>query len=87
MSKLEIRNQLQYVIASEQYLKPLLNTGKISIEVYNEVLEKLYDECELWKYGKIKNPRVEFNKKKREPKQTMANQNSGYISLTELAKE
>ena len=85
MSKSEIQNQLQYVIANEQYLKPLLNTGKISVEVYNEVLENLYDECELWKYGKIKNPRVEFNKKKRETKQTMASQNPGYISLTELA--
>ena len=85
MSKSEIQNQLQYVIANEQYLKPLLNTGKISVEVYNEVLENPYDECELWKYGKIKNPRVEFNKKKRETKQTMASQNPGYISLTELA--
>ncbi|MBR2883950.1 MAG: KilA-N domain-containing protein [Clostridia bacterium] len=86
MSKSEIQNQLQYVIANEQYLKPLLNAGKISVEVYNEVLENLYDECELWKYGRMKNPRVEFNKKTREPKQTMANQKPGYISLTELAK-
>ncbi len=86
MSKSAIQNQLQYVIANEQYLKPLLNSGKISIEVYNEVLENLYNECELWKYGKMKNPRVEFNKRKREPKQTMAKQNPGYISLTELAK-
>ena len=49
MSKSAIQNQLQYVIANEQYLKPLLNSGKISIEVYNEVLENLYNECELWK--------------------------------------
>ena len=86
MSKSAIQNQLQYVIANEQYLKPLLNSGKISIEVYNEVLENLYNECELWKFGKIKNPRVEFNKKKRETKQTIAKQNPGYISLTELSK-
>ncbi len=85
MSKSAIQNQLQYVIANEQYLKPLLNSGKISIEVYNEVLENLYNECELWRYGKMKNPRVEFNKKKRESKQTMAKQNPGYISLMELA--
>ena len=53
MSKSEIQNQLQYVIANEQYLKPLLNTGKISVEVYNEVLENLYDECELYLVSRL----------------------------------
>ena len=42
MNKSAIQNQLRYVIANKQYLKPLLESGEISEEVYNEVLENLY---------------------------------------------
>lgn len=47
MSKSAIQNQLWYIVANEQYLKPLLENEKISEEVYNEVLEKLYNEFEI----------------------------------------
>ena len=86
MSKSAIQNQLRYIIAREQYMKPLLQSEIITEEVYNEVLENLYDEFEVWKYSRIQNPGVEFRKKKREIKSTLAEQNPGYISLTELAK-
>ena len=86
MSKSAIQNQLRYIIAREQYMKPLLENEIISEEVYNEVLENLYDELEVWKYNKIQNPDVEFRKKKRKTKTTLAEQNPGYISLTELAR-
>ena len=86
MSKLAIQNQLRYVIAREQYMKPLLKNEIISEEVYNEVLENLYDELEVWKYNRIQNPGIEFRKKKREIKSTLAEQNPEYISLTELAR-
>ena len=86
MSKSAIQNQLRYIIAREQYMKPLLKNEIISEEVYNEVLENLYDELELWKYNRIQNPGIEFRKKKREIKSTLAEQNPGYISLTELAR-
>lgn len=86
MSKLAIQNQLRYIIAREQYMKPLLKNEIISEEVYNEVLENLYDELEVWKYNRIQNPGIEFRKKKREIKSTLAEQNPGYVSLTELAR-
>ena len=86
MSKSAIQNQLRYIIAREQYMKPLLKNEIISEEVYNEVLENLYDELEVWKYNRIQNPGIEFRKKKREIKSTLAEQNPGYISLTELAR-
>ena len=86
MIKSAIQNQLRYIIAREQYMKPLLKNEIISEEVYNEVLENLYDELEVWKYNRIQNPGVEFRKKKREIKSTLAEQNPGYISLTELAR-
>ena len=86
MSKSAIQNQLRYIIAREQYMKPLLKNELISEEVYNEVLENLYDELEVWKYNRIQNPGIEFRKKKREIKGTLAEQNPGYISLTELAR-
>ena len=86
MSKSAIQNQLRYIIAREQYMKPLLENEIISEEVYNEVLENLYDELEVWKYNRIQNPGVEFRKKKRKTKNTLAEQNPGYISLTELAR-
>ena len=86
MSKSAIQNQLRYIIAREQYMKPLLKNEIISEEVYNEVLENLYDELEVWKYNRIQNPGIEFRKKKREIKRTLAEQNPGYISLTELAR-
>ena len=86
MNKSAIRNQLRYIIAKEQYMKPLLENEIISEEVYNEVLENLYDEFEVWKYSRIQNPGIEFRKKKRETKNNLAEQNPGYISLTELAK-
>ena len=86
MSKSAIQNQLRYIIAREQYMKPLLKNEIISEEVYNEVLENMYDELEVWKYNRIQNPGVEFRKKKREIKNTLAEQNPGYISLTELAR-
>lgn len=86
MDKSAIQNQLRYIIAKEQYMKPLLENKIISEEVYNEVLENLYDEFEVWKYNRIQNPGVEFRKKKREAKQTMENQYPGYVSLTELAR-
>lgn len=86
MDKSAIQNQLRYIIAREQYMKPLLKNEIISEEVYNEVLENLYDELEVWKYNRIQNPGVEFRKKKREIKSTLAEQNPGYVSLTELAR-
>ena len=86
MSKSTIQNQLRYIIAREQYMKPLLKNEIISEEVYNEVLENLYDELEVWKYNRIQNPGIEFRRKKREIKSTLAEQNPGYISLTELAR-
>ena len=86
MDKSAIQNQLRYIIAREQYMKPLLKNEIISEEVYNEVLENLYDELEVWKYNRIQNPGIEFRKKKREIKSTLAEQNPGYVSLTELAR-
>ena len=86
MSKSAIQNQLRYIIAREQYMKPLLKNEIISEEVYNEVLENLYDELEVWKYNRIQNPGIEFRRKKTEIKSTLAEQNPGYISLTELAR-
>mgnify|MGYP003292634497 FL=1 len=86
MDKSAIQNQLRYIIAREQYMKPLLKNEIISEEVYNEVLENLYDELEVWKYNRIQNPGIEFRRKKTEIKSTLAEQNPGYISLTELAR-
>ena len=86
MNESAIQNQLQYIIAREQYMKPILENEIISEEVYNEVLENLYNELEVWKYNRIQNPGIEFRKKKREIKSTLAEQNPGYISLTELAR-
>ena len=86
MDKSAIQNQLRYIIAKEQYMKPLLENEIITEEVYNEVLENLYDEFEVWRYNRIQNPGIEFRKKKRESKRNLAEQNPGYISLTELAR-
>ena len=86
MSKSTIQNQLRYIIAKEQYMKPLLENEIITEEVYNEVLENLYNEFEVWRYSRIQNPSVEFRKKKREARNDLLEQNPGYISLTELAR-
>ena len=86
MDKSAIQNQLQYIIAKEQYMKPLLENEIITEEAYNEVLENLYDEFEVWRYSRIQNPSVEFRKKKREARNDLLEQNPGYISLTELAR-
>lgn len=86
MDKSAIQNQLRYIIAREQYMKPLLKNEIMSEEVYNEVLENLYDELEVWKYNRIQNPGIEFRKKKRKIKSTLAEQNPGYVSLTELVR-
>lgn len=86
MDKSAIQNQLRYIIAKEQYMKPLLQSEIITEEVYNEVLENLYDEFEVWRYSRIQNPSVEFRKKKREVRNNLLAQNPGYISLTELAR-
>ncbi len=86
MNKSAIQNQLRYIIAKEQYMKPLLEHEIITEEVYNEVLENLYDEFEVWRYSRIQNPSVEFRKKKREARNNLLEQNPGYISLTELAR-
>ena len=86
MGKSAIQKQFRYVVANEQYLKPLLKNGKISEEVYNKVLENLYNEYEIWKYGKIRNPSIEVKKKKSESKHNLAEQNPGFVSLTELAR-
>ena len=67
-------------------MKPLLENEIITEEVYNEVLENLYDEFEVWRYSRIQNPSVEFRKKKREARNDLLEQNPGYISLTELAR-
>ena len=56
MSKSTIQNQLRYIIAKEQYMKPLLENDIITEEVYNEVLENLYDEFEVWRFNRIQNP-------------------------------
>ena len=53
MSKSTIQNQLRYIIAKEQYMKPLLENDIITEEVYNEVLENLYDEFEVWRFNRI----------------------------------
>ena len=86
MDKSAIQNQLRYIIAKEQYMKPLLENGIITEAAYNEVLENLYDEFEVWRYSRIQNPSVEFRKKKREVRNDLLEQNPGYISLTELAR-
>ena len=86
MNKSAIQNQLRYIVAREQYMKPLLENGDISEEVYNEVLENLYNEFDVWRYSRIQNPSVEFRKKKREVRNDLLEQNPGYISLTELAR-
>ena len=86
MGKSAIQNQFRYVVANEQYLKLLLKNGKISEEVYNKVLENLYNEYEIWKYGKIRNPSIEVKKKKSESKYNLAEQNPGFVSLTDLAR-
>jgi len=86
MSKSTIQNQLRYIIAKEQYMKPLLENDIITEEVYNEVLENLYDEFEVWRFNRIQNPGTEFRKKKRETRNNLLAQNPGYISLTELAR-
>ncbi len=86
MNKSAIQNQLRYIIAREQYMKPLLENEIITEEVYNEVLENLYNDFEVWKCNRIQNLSPEFRKRKRETKIVLANQNPGYISLTELAR-
>lgn len=86
MDKSAIQNQLWYIIAKEQYMKPLLQSEIITEEVYNEVLENLYNEFDVWRYSRIQNPSVEFRKKKRETRNHLLEQNPGYISLTELAR-
>ena len=86
MDKSAIQNQLWYIIAKEQYMKPLLQSEIITEEVYNEVLENLYNEFDVWRYSRIQNPSVEFRKKKRETRNNLLEQNPGYISLTELAR-
>lgn len=86
MGKSAIQKQFRYVVANEQYLKPLLKNGKISEEVYNKALENLYNEYEIWKYGKIRNPSIEVKKKKSESKHNLAEQNPGFVSLTDLAR-
>ena len=45
MSKSAIQNQLQYVIANEQYLKPLLNSGKTDFTDIPELAFNLYCNC------------------------------------------
>ena len=86
MNKSAIQNQLRYIIAKEQYMKPLLENEIITEEVYNEVLENLYNEFEVWRYSRIQNPGIEFRNKKRNTNNDLAELNPGYISLTELAK-
>ena len=86
MNKSAIQNQLRYIIAREQYMKPLLENEIITEEVYNEVLENLYNDFEVWKHNRIQNPGLEFRKKKRETKIDLSEQNPGYVSLTELAR-
>lgn len=87
MNKSAIQNQLHYIIAKEQYMKPLLKNEIISEEVYNEVLENLYNNLEIWRYNKIQNPSIEFNKKKRDRKTGLSARYPEYVSLTELARE
>ena len=86
MDKSAIQNQLRYIIAREQYMKPLLAKKVISEEVYNEVLENLYNEFKIWRYNRIQNPCTEFRKKKKELKINLAEQNPEFVSLTELAR-
>ncbi len=86
MSKSKLKNQIRYVIANEQYLKPLLEQGRISEEMYNETLECLYDEYSVWQSSIATRPMVQVRKKKRELKKTLSDENPGYISLTELAR-
>ncbi len=86
MNKSAIQNQLHYIIAKEQYMKPLLKNEIISEGVYNEVLENLYNNLEIWRYNKIQNPSIKFNKKKRERKTGLSARYPEYVSLTELAR-
>ena len=41
MNKSAIKNQILYVVAKEQYMKPLLEDEYISEEVYNDILMRL----------------------------------------------
>ena len=65
MNKLAVQNQLRYIIAREQYMKPLPEKEIITEEVYNEALENLYDEFEIWRYNRLQNPSIEFRKKEK----------------------
>lgn len=58
MNKSAIKNQILYVVAKEQYMKPLLEDEYISEEVYNSVLKNLYDELEVWRHNRIQNPGI-----------------------------
>ena len=86
MRKSKLKNQIRYIIANEQYLKPLLEQGRISEEVYNETLESLYDEYAVWQTGTIIHPKIQVHKRQREQKNNLSDEHPGYLSLTELAK-
>lgn len=86
MDKSLIQKQLQYIFAKEQYLKPLFENGLISEEVSDEILKNLYDDFEVWRCNKIKNPSIKINRQKRKINNDLSEQNPGYVSLTELAK-
>ena len=75
MNKSAIKNQVLYVVAKEQYMKPLLEDEYISEEVYNDVLKNLYDELEVWRHNRIQHPSI-----------SLSEQYSDYVSLTELAR-
>ncbi|MBQ6907597.1 MAG: KilA-N domain-containing protein [Clostridia bacterium] len=87
MSKSAIQNQIKYIIANEQYLKPLLERGAINEEVYSKTLGGLYECYEIWRSRKIHNPSIEYNRKKREPKFNLKEQNPEYVSLTDMSRK
>ncbi len=45
-------------------MRTLLGKDIIREEVYNEILENLYDEFQVWRYNRIQPPGVKFRKKK-----------------------
>lgn len=86
MNKSAIKNQILYVVAKEQYMKPLLEDEYISEEVYNDVLKNLYDELEVWRHNRIQNPGINVSGQSKKSKVRLSEQYSDYVSLTELAR-
>lgn len=81
-----MKNRFKYIIAKEQYLNPLLETGRISMEVYNEVIEGLYNEYEIWKTNNTETSVIKLSREKINEKQDFLSVNPDFINITNIAK-